>query len=198
MKIIIVNVFIFCLFFAVVCDAQNYIALELGAVHPTHTINDGGLNYRPGDGYNIGVKYSKYFDNNLGFTVIASNSAFKTNEQKNWYLNNSGPFKDYFEFNIFTYALGLAFKEPLNNSVTLIADTGTVYHINQTKYFISGSEKNYTSSVLGLFIDFGAKVHLKKTLFGTTARYVTNNQKTTYTNINLSGLSILLFSETRF
>ncbi|MDR0454832.1 MAG: porin family protein [Deferribacteraceae bacterium] len=199
----IIMVIVLSLFTVSVCHAQfrlnNYLGLELGFFQPTESaVSTYWGNYTNNMGYDIGVKYTNYFSENIGIVVRLSVITWDTAEENVYYSIGGavfGPYASHFEFNTVSTAAGLALRFPVSEIIDITAHLGVSYNANSITYkedFISDTTDS--GSAFGFFIDAGCRYYITDRLAtGATVRYATNSQGlSNRDNIEMGGTSVLL------
>lgn len=167
---------------------QHYFGIEAGWLFPVADIDYGvgSQSYMLEAGGDLGLKYTFYFNANIGLTVRYSGSNFSTKESDKWYIqdrgNLSGPFTNELRFNTNTSSFGVALKYGTTD-MEVFTNFGLANNTNTVKDVIKYngakiSEEKKEASNIGLFIDTGARFYISD-MFALEAllRYTTNNQK---------------------
>ena len=198
MKQIILATVVFCLFFVTVGHAQisHYLGLETGFFFPSGSINNYENNYKFQTGTEMGLKYIRYFNENLGVILrFWSVNEFKSDEKNFDYGGNSG--KAHYEIAGLGLGLGLALKFSVNDRVSFIASGAVLNYNTYIETFISKGYQAERSSDSGVTIGYCADVGLRFHLLNWLAleaifKYTINEPYISGEKIDMGGMSALL------
>ena len=196
MKRIILAVALFCFVFSSLSHAQyinrykGYFGAEVGGFVPTESKING---IKQNSGAEFGLKYTYYFNENVGIIARLSGVAWETEKFK----DISGK-EHYFELTTTSLAIGLALRFPVSYALDFIAHGGVSANTNAYDYKVdSRSVADDSGSAGGYFVDLGLRYYVSERLtVGGLLRYTANNQEVDYgtkkETINWGGTSVLL------
>jgi len=208
MKRIILAVVIICLLFTSVSYAQwgqpdYYLGLELGFFVPSK--NDYtvlGEKYKYKTGREFGLKYTYYYNENIGVIGRLSSISWDTKNTDWWYQvgnNYDGPYASGFTWSTISLAVGAAYRYQVYDDLDLIAHAGLSSQFNSVKYQEEGiPDETSKGTSFGYFIDGGIRFYVSEDFtIGWIYRYTAHSQDLKYyshkvRNIQLGGLSVLL------